>query len=77
MVLDHYAFDAVWHNAIRAELGSRIAVIDDLADRMLSADLIVDHNFAPDHRVKYEGRAARESILLGGPRYALLGPAFA
>ncbi|MBN8811836.1 MULTISPECIES: UDP-2,4-diacetamido-2,4,6-trideoxy-beta-L-altropyranose hydrolase [unclassified Sphingomonas] len=77
VVLDHYAFDAVWHNAIRAELGSRIAVIDDLADRMLSADLIVDHNFAPDHRVKYEGRAARESILLGGPRYALLGPAFA
>lgn len=77
VVLDSYAFDAEWHEAVRAVLDCRIAVIDDLADRALSADLVIDHNYDTDHRAKYAGRTAPGTVLLGGPRYALLGPAFA
>lgn len=77
LVVDSYAFDAEWHGAMRAALGCRIAVLDDLADRALAADLVVDHNYDADHRAKYAGRIAPGGTLLAGSDFALLGPAFA
>jgi len=76
LVLDHYAFDARWHDAVRASLGCRLLVIDDTADRRLDADALLDHNWAPDHRAKYAGRLTREPRWLAGPRHALLSPAY-
>ncbi|MDO9135101.1 UDP-2,4-diacetamido-2,4,6-trideoxy-beta-L-altropyranose hydrolase [Hydrogenophaga sp.] len=76
LVVDHYAFDARWHDAVRAALGCRLLVIDDTADRMLSADALLDHNWALDHRAKYADRLAREPHWLAGPRHALLSPAY-
>lgn len=72
IVVDHYALDAKWHEAIRTQLGVAVAVIDDLADRMLSAELLIDHNHAADHREKYRGRIPASTRIRGGPRYALL-----
>ena len=77
VVVDHYAFDARWHRSVRHGTNARIAVIDDLADRAISADVVVDHNFAADHRAKYADRIEGRATLLGGPRYALLGPGYA
>jgi UDP-2,4-diacetamido-2,4,6-trideoxy-beta-L-altropyranose hydrolase len=78
VIVDHYGFDARWHMRAAEELGSRIAVIDDLADRPLSADLIIDHNPHANHREKYRGLLAQvETIVLGGTRFALLGAEFA
>lgn len=77
VVVDHYAFDAAWHGSVRAGLGCKIAVIDDLADRPLAADLIVDHNYHPDHGAKYAAVTGGDTPILGGPKYALLGPAYA
>lgn len=77
VVVDHYAFDARWHRAVASALGARIAVIDDLADRPLDADLLVDHNLSPDHARKYAPTGSRIGRLLGGPRHALLDPGFA
>lgn len=77
LVVDHYAFDARWHDVVGTDLGCNIAVIDDLADRPLAAQLLIDHNVSRDHRAKYGDRWPRGAALLGGPRYALLGPAFA
>jgi UDP-2,4-diacetamido-2,4,6-trideoxy-beta-L-altropyranose hydrolase len=77
VVVDHYAFDARWHKEVRSLLNCRIAVIDDLADRSMDADLLVDHNWAPDHRVKYARRVAPETPILGGPAYALLDNSYA
>lgn len=71
IVVDHYAFDAQWHRSV----GARTAVIDDLADRALAADLVIDHNYHPDHAAKYAGRTTAR--ILGGPRFALLGPGYA
>lgn len=76
LVVDHYAFDALWHDAVRSALGCRLLVIDDTADRTLSADALLDHNWAPDHRAKYAGRLIREPRWLAGPRHALLSPAY-
>ena len=76
LVVDHYAFDARWHDAMREALGCRLLVIDDTADRPLAPDVLLDHNWALDHRAKYAGRLTREPQWLAGPRYALLSPAY-
>ena len=77
MVVDHYAFDARWHTGVREMLGCRLAVIDDLADRALDADMVVDHNYHPDHDAKFAAVIAGKPKLLAGPCYALLGPSYA
>ena len=76
IVVDHYALDAEWHRLARDQFGCRILVIDDLADRTLDADLVVDPNWDRDHRAKYD-RVIGEADLLGGPRFALIDPRFA
>ena len=76
LVVDHYSFDARWHRAAKVALGSRIAAIDDLGDRHLEVQLVIDHNYCADHRSKYHGYVARSVPILEGPRYALLGPSY-
>jgi UDP-2,4-diacetamido-2,4,6-trideoxy-beta-L-altropyranose hydrolase len=76
VVVDHYAFDARWHDAVRQGLQCRVLVIDDTADRALSPDILLDHNWAPDHRAKYQGRLTKEPVWLPGPRFALLSAAY-
>jgi len=76
VVVDHYAFDARWHQAVRDALGCRLLVIDDTADRALDADALLDHNWDPDHRTKYAGRLQRKPLWLCGPRFALLASAY-
>lgn len=77
IVIDHYAFDAAWHRAARAGTEATIAAIDDLADRPLAADLVIDHNYSPDHRRKYGALLPADALLLGGPQFALIGPTYA
>lgn len=72
VVVDHYDLTASWHDAVGGALGARVAVIDDLANRPLACDLLVDHNWHPDHDVKYRTQLRRRPQLLGGPTYALL-----
>ena len=77
VVIDHYSFDATWHRTVAAALNCRIAVIDDLGDRALAADVLIDHNHAENHATKYARHIAAHTTLLGGPLYALLGPGYA
>lgn len=77
VVVDHYGLDAHWHRQLRQALGAPVAAIDDLADRDLDVDLLIDHNLAADHRAKYGRHLPAQARLLGGPRHALLGPAYA
>lgn len=76
VVVDHYALDARWHRAVSSELGCRMAAIDDLADRELGVDVIIDHNHAEDHTLKYQAVNASLAPVLGGPRHALLAEGF-
>ena len=76
VVVDHYAFDARWHQAVRQTLGCRMLVIDDLADRPIAADALLDHNWDADHLRKYAARVQRRLTWLTGPRHALLAPAY-
>jgi UDP-2,4-diacetamido-2,4,6-trideoxy-beta-L-altropyranose hydrolase len=77
VVVDHYGLGARWHRAVRGALSTRLAAIDDLADRSHDVDLLIDHNLSPDAAAKYADRLNPDTVLLSGPRFALLGPAFA
>jgi UDP-2,4-diacetamido-2,4,6-trideoxy-beta-L-altropyranose hydrolase len=78
--LDHYAFDAHWHAQVREKLGCQIAVMDDLGDRTLQPDLLIDQNWSEDHGVKYAQQINPKLLgnlrVLGGPRFALLSAAY-
>jgi UDP-2,4-diacetamido-2,4,6-trideoxy-beta-L-altropyranose hydrolase len=75
LVMDHYAFDARWQE-VACPPGTRLMVIDDLADRPHTCDLLLDQNLS--HEVRdYDGLVPEGCTQLIGPRFALLRPEFA
>lgn len=75
LVVDHYALDARWQRAAAA--GSRVFVIDDIADREHACACLLDQNLYDAPEARYAARIPGDSALLLGPGYALLRPAFA
>lgn len=75
LVVDHYALDWRWEQAMRPHC-RHIAVIDDLADRRHDCDILLDQNLGrqDDH---YNGLVPGSCTVLTGPHYALLRPEFA
>ena len=73
LVIDHYGIDRKWETVIRT-LCRRIMVIDDIANRRHSADILLDQNYEDYGR--YKSLINKESQLLLGPRYALLRPEY-
>jgi UDP-2,4-diacetamido-2,4,6-trideoxy-beta-L-altropyranose hydrolase len=76
LVVDHYRLDARWGRAMRSRC-HQILAIDDLADRDLECDLLLDQNWhdAPDSR--YLGHIPSYATTLFGPHWALLRGEFA
>lgn len=75
LVVDHYALDARWEEALRPQT-KRIMVIDDLADRSHTCDLLLDQNLGRKE-ADYGGLLKGKPTTLVGPQYALLRPEFA
>ncbi|WP_111411716.1 UDP-2,4-diacetamido-2,4,6-trideoxy-beta-L-altropyranose hydrolase [Billgrantia lactosivorans] len=79
LVVDHYALDSRWEKAVSENLpGSapHLLVIDDLADRQHTADLLLDQNLGRQV-LDYRSLVPGHCRVLAGPRYALLRPEFA
>jgi UDP-2,4-diacetamido-2,4,6-trideoxy-beta-L-altropyranose hydrolase len=74
VVIDHYGLAAPEHRAIAA--GRPTLVIDDLADRPLAADLVLDSGPARQ-AADYDGLVPPHAELLLGPNHAPVRPAFA
>ena len=74
LVMDHYALDQRWEVALKP-CYQKLMVIDDLADRTHSCDLLLDQNLGrlPED---YAGLLPPNCQLLIGPQYALLRPEF-
>lgn len=74
LILDHYALDAMWEDTARGT--TPLAVIDDLADRPHSADLLLDSGLdrLPRH---YAALVPKNCKLLLGPEFSLLRDEFA
>lgn len=75
LVVDHYALDYRWENAVRS-CTKHLMVIDDLADRPHDCELLLDQNLGRTAR-DYHGLLRPGTATLIGPRYALLRPEFA
>ena len=75
LVVDHYALDARWEDAVRQQ-AQRIMAIDDLADRPHACDLLLDQNLGRKE-ADYGGLLKGNTTTLVGPQYALLRPEFA
>jgi len=75
LIVDHYAIDRRWHKRLRS-LSDRIMVIDDLADRKLDCDLLLDQTYGRSEDA-YRPLTPNCCELLVGARYALLRPEFA
>jgi UDP-2,4-diacetamido-2,4,6-trideoxy-beta-L-altropyranose hydrolase len=75
MVVDHYALDQTWEQAMRVE-GCRTLAIDDLG-RQHETDMIVDQNLVAAYDTRYRGLVPERTIQLLGPRFAMLQPRYA
>jgi UDP-2,4-diacetamido-2,4,6-trideoxy-beta-L-altropyranose hydrolase len=74
VLVDHYGPTLAQEAAFRA--GRRLAVLDDLADRPRAPDLLMNSGYgcAPDD---YRDLTPPDALLLTGPTYAPVRPAFA
>lgn len=75
LVMDHYSLDAQWQNAALLP-GVSLLVLDDLADRPHSADVLLDQNVGRRAQ-DYVGIVPAGCDLRIGPAHALLRPEFA
>jgi len=75
LIVDHYAIDQRWHKKLRSYV-KNIFVIDDLADRPLDCDMLLDQNLGRESG-DYSGLVPDAATIYTGPRYALLRAEFA
>lgn len=75
VVVDHYGIGAMWHSDIRRLVRS-IVVIDDLANRFLDCDVLLNQNFADDLHNRYNTLVPEHCIKLLGPNFALINPVY-
>ena len=75
LVVDHYALDATWMSAQRG-WAQRILAIDDLANRPLDCDLLLDQTLARSDD-DYRTHTPKQCSFLLGPEFALLRSEFA
>ncbi len=71
LICDHYALDSLFEHAIAAT-GIKILVIDDLADRQHECHILLDQNPFPHFETRYQNLIPETSLMLLGPKYALL-----
>lgn len=77
VVADHYGLEARWFTAIRRRVPTAtLMAIDDLADRPLAVDLVLNQNLGADVAA-YDRWVPAGARVLAGPWYALLRPEFA
>lgn len=70
LIVDHYAIDYRWHNTLKPYY-DQLMVIDDLADRNLSADLMLNQNYGANE-LAYDSLVGQACKLLLGLDFALL-----
>lgn len=81
LVVDHYGLDAAWESkmlsGLNKESSTSLFAIDDLADRLHQADLLLDQNyFGCITQERYSGLVPDHCRQLLGPHYSLLGPEY-
>lgn len=74
LIVDHYGIDKTWEIGLHGLYG-KLMVVDDLADREHSCEVLLDQTFMR-HERDYENLVPSTCLLLTGSKYALLRPEF-
>ena len=74
IIVDHYALDASWFFIVKKCI-AKILVIDDLGDRDVICDILLDQNLGASAE-KYDGKLPINCRLFLGPTFALLRSEF-
>jgi len=75
LVVDHYGINYLWEDVLSTH-SQNILVIDDLADRKHSCDILLDQNLIAEKETRYDFLLPEKCKKLLGPEYALLQPAY-
>lgn len=75
-VVDHYGLDYKWEEAIKNIYDTKTLIIDDLANRKHSANILLDTNLHYNSDVRYERLIGTGVLCLLGPSFALLREEF-
>ncbi|WP_018606559.1 UDP-2,4-diacetamido-2,4,6-trideoxy-beta-L-altropyranose hydrolase [Uliginosibacterium gangwonense] len=76
LIVDHYALSVRWSRILRARI-EKLMAIDDLANRLLGCDVLLDQNLNANPAKRYKGLVPPDAVCLFGPEFALLRPEFA
>lgn len=74
VICDHYGLDETWHTIIRP-MTAHILVIDDIYDRYMNCDLLLNQNLLLDPN-PYEKLVPSNCNLLMGPKFSILREEF-
>ena len=75
LLIDHYNVDSNFESSLKNTF-EKIFVIDDLANRKHDCDLLIDQNYYRDLNQRYEKLIQNDTIVLLGPKYAIIRPEF-
>jgi UDP-2,4-diacetamido-2,4,6-trideoxy-beta-L-altropyranose hydrolase len=71
LLVDHYQLGAAWHEAVTQQ-GMWLAVLDDLANRTLKCDVLIDQNALTHLHLRYPALTPAHCQRLLGADYTLL-----
>lgn len=74
LIIDHYGIDVRWHKILRDQT-DQIMALDDLADRPLDCDILLDQTYGRQGD-DYQALLPPSCKMLLGSRYAMLRPEF-
>lgn len=72
IIVDHYGLNAEWQEKVREH--GKLVVIDDLANRAHTCDILVNQNYRMKGPALYNGLINKDATILMGPAYALISP---
>ncbi|OEH86754.1 UDP-2,4-diacetamido-2,4,6-trideoxy-beta-L-altropyranose hydrolase [Desulfuribacillus stibiiarsenatis] len=71
LIVDHYQLDSIWHKKMR-DIAKNILVIDDLSNRELECDALLDQNYNENMFNRYKHFVPEHCRLFIGPKHLLL-----
>jgi UDP-2,4-diacetamido-2,4,6-trideoxy-beta-L-altropyranose hydrolase len=75
LVIDHYDWGYEEEQSLRPYAG-KLMVIDDLCNRQHACDILLDQSYGRTVK-EYQDKVSSNCLILTGPTYALIRPAFA
>jgi UDP-2,4-diacetamido-2,4,6-trideoxy-beta-L-altropyranose hydrolase len=75
IIVDHYKLDYLWHKKMRG-CCRNVMVIDDLANRKLDCDILLDQNYCDSFENRYDQLVPKHCRKFLGPRGLILRDEF-